>query len=604
MGEESRAYIRHPVALPALATFSGQYTLVCSMSDFCIGGFYLQCESFKDGHKPDVVAIHQPLVVEFETPDGGQFLEGEIARIDAQGGIGVRLTQRNLPAILFLQDLSAEQRIRQSENQKQQQLKLDCGTIISAFWNGFFEFSLHKLENHLFEVSNQLSPQERQPYYDAFLLVQKKGGQISNRFLRRIDEQIAVLHDKEAVNGYQIPQGDDFSHSQVEKTAFNNWIAATALISDIENRRGGDLVVLEKRLSMIAVQPIHRENNPAGPFPIVHIIANVLAEFFPDSEVAHRVFKVFAVILQRRLGELYVELNTFFKKNHILENYATHYELQQPAVPNAQGGSSPLFDGSRSEWHGNSNRFESASTAFGAGYSPAIAAEIAQVVKDVKSRQLKRYLTEKLERVICGQPVPLLLLELLELGWKNLLIGTLIREGMGSPTFVTYLQVVEQLKLFLNYPYALSPEQFQRATKLLEWLERMLPVAATDTAKIAHFMERLKAALVLDSLGRLPLAKRELKTLKTAATEPPPLPERPEGYDPALWQKLVQRALNLKRGVGIIVRVNGQPTRYGLIWHDSYERRLLFLDATQSRLIHLTVCDLVLKIAAKEYLWG
>ncbi|QEP44190.1 DUF1631 family protein [Ectothiorhodospiraceae bacterium BW-2] len=618
MGEEARSYVRHKIDLAAMTTFAGQYSTLCTIRDFCIGGLFLDCKEFVGNQLPAEVGMGSALIVEFDTPEGGLFLEGEIVRLSEESGIGVKVTERNLEAILFLQAEASSHANRQQQESRRELIRRECAGVISAFLSWFFESALQKIEDYLFELYNQAEGKEREPFHEAFLLLQQKSWQVRNALMRRVEQQLLTLSESDTAAGYQLALATLDKRDVVDNVSFSNWISITNLVNEIEHRKGADIVIMEARLSEIAVVPVTRESHPAGPLAIINIFGNVLQEFFPNPEVSNSIFKTFAALFQRRYGELLNELGLCLDKHGISKHCATDDE---PA-PLAGEKTDPKLElplalepiqqrGIDSHLHKINGSYTWPQLPEGdegieeeMGLPHQLAQQLKRAIQQARTARLKQLLAQKLEKILCGQAMPAIVFEFLNLGWKNLLLAILKREGVSSTNFVTYLKVLEQLSLFLSYQKPFNEDQQQRANRLLHWLERVFPVAATDSAAAEQLLERLRRLLQREPAARyqqlwhrieaMPKVRPE-SSLKRLAPE--------EGSDTELWQSLVKRCQLLHKGEGMIAKVSGHPICFNLLWKDGYTEQLLFIDGDRSQLLQLSMGELALGIYTRKYYW-
>ncbi len=102
--------------------------------------------------------------------------------------------------------------------------------------------------------------------------------------------------------------------------------------------------------------------------------------------------------------------------------------------------------------------------------------------------QAKMLVCEKLEQAFVGEPLPKILLSLLDAGWQDLLVFTLLREGENSQRFKTYFDLVLRLLPHLNGD-SFNPEQ---AALIIHEINSGLESIAIDPFKRQSIVEQLK----------------------------------------------------------------------------------------------------------------
>lgn len=128
-------------------------------------------------------------------------------------------------------------------------------------------------------------------------------------------------------------------------------------------------------------------------------------------------------------------------------------------------------------------------------YKENLESAVAVGKKEHKVYQARRVVLTELNKLIGGRNIPGVVLELLDAGWKNLLLSTYMREGSDSAVFKTYLGIIEQLQKLLAITKSYNATEEKTATKTYEWIARMLSISAHDKKKAGAVSEKLKGLL-------------------------------------------------------------------------------------------------------------
>ncbi|NOR51543.1 MAG: DUF1631 family protein [Gammaproteobacteria bacterium] len=334
MVDNQRAYPRYAVAVDIAVTVNGGETAFCSIKDFCIGGIYFDGCSIIDSPSGKA-QLGTTLKIEFDAPNGTFQFDGEIVRITS-AGVGVRFTHRNIAALKYLQELSAEQGALAGEDggvmlrQPNSDVADACSRIIYTFVAWLIEEYLKRLSENIFDASSTAANNEDQgTLFHAFKELKRFEGDIHDHFMEMMEQQLSLYTAAEFKNAYKIHEADGGGGglSLVDKGEFDNWLSITALISSMETRYHQEFFEIEKRLDSISVNPVNRENNPAAPFAIGHIFFDAIDGKFEESLVNEIVYQSYEKIFRVHYPELISQLNSLFKSESILEDLEQEYEV-------------------------------------------------------------------------------------------------------------------------------------------------------------------------------------------------------------------------------------------------------------------------------------
>lgn len=130
-----------------------------------------------------------------------------------------------------------------------------------------------------------------------------------------------------------------------------------------------------------------------------------------------------------------------------------------------------------------------------------------------KLSRVRRRVLHELEDRLAGQDVPQLLLEMLNPGWRNLLVHTHLRQGEKSHEWRDQLGVVDQVFGQLTGAIEPSHDDWVEPEVLLRRVVEGLNSISFDPAKRTPLIMRMSSALVGDTTG----AKSEVQVVRVEA---------------------------------------------------------------------------------------
>lgn len=226
-------------------------------------------------------------------------------------------------------------------------------------------------------------------------------------------------------------------------------------------------------------------------------------------------------------------------------------------------------------------------------YKSNIAQLLQPCKKESKLNHARRSILGALNLRLGQREVPKVILELLESGWKNLLLRTYLKQGEQSDTYRLYLDVIDQLyaRLMETEPY--SSRVVMADDRLLESIESTLSCVSEDTAKNSQLSDKIKAFLTGESNEALetryvPELKSKMvrgeRTLKSG---------KPEGMSEDIWQLLLIDIEELQEGefFGFTDEEKGM-LQAKLVWHDPGESRYVFADNSGNKLLDLDLGEI------------
>ncbi|HET8800522.1 MAG TPA: DUF1631 family protein [Marinobacter sp.] len=185
-------------------------------------------------------------------------------------------------------------------------------------------------------------------------------------------------------------------------------------------------------------------------------------------------------------------------------------------------------------------------------------------------RRTRKNAQRRLNDLLGARQVPKVLIRLLQAGWEQIIVLTMLREGPDSRHCEELLDVVAQLQAWLSPAGTTGELAFERELEsnvMLQFIERELNTAG-DISRLRPVMDELSGSL----LGQ---AEAEMAWVEEygEANEPPPA-MAPE-LERSRW---VTRAKEVSVGDWVEIRLDeGETRRMRLVWGGEDSLRFVFL---------------------------
>ncbi|MCW8958314.1 MAG: DUF1631 family protein [Gammaproteobacteria bacterium] len=222
-------------------------------------------------------------------------------------------------------------------------------------------------------------------------------------------------------------------------------------------------------------------------------------------------------------------------------------------------------------------------------YDENVAALIERLERETELSRARREILQALNRRLGQREVPKVVLELLDSGWKNLLLRTYLKDGVDSRSYNNYLNIIDQLyaRLMATPPY--SSDAMMSDEVLLDWLQRMLPIFSHDAEQNERMLRTIKGQLHGES--EEPLQRRYVPELVSTMVkkEDDVEAQKPAEVDDEIWQLMLLDAAELQKGESFCYQdAHGKECQVTLIWQDEQDPRYVFVDNTGQLRLDLT----------------
>jgi diguanylate cyclase (GGDEF)-like protein len=208
-------------------------------------------------------------------------------------------------------------------------------------------------------------------------------------------------------------------------------------------------------------------------------------------------------------------------------------------------------------------------------------------------RRTRKEARQRVNALLGGRQVPKVLIRLLQAGWEQLIVLTILREGPESRHCEELIDVVAQLQAWLSPADTSEELAFEReleSSVMLQFIERELRTAG-DVSRIRPVIDELSAVLQ---------GHEEAET--TWLEEYGDVDEVPLALPPELEDsRWVSRAKNIVVGDWVEVRLDsGETRRLRLVWGGEDSLRFVFLSPKGMSEVSYGFPEFVQKLAQGE----
>ncbi len=217
-------------------------------------------------------------------------------------------------------------------------------------------------------------------------------------------------------------------------------------------------------------------------------------------------------------------------------------------------------------------------------YEEKIKKLIQQCEQEKEIDDARETILNELNKRLAQRDVPVVVLHLLDSGWKNLLLRTLMKSGTDSAAFKTYLNVVDMLTARLTGGKPCMEDAKMTDESLVEWSSRMLAMVSTNEKKNNLILRELARDLTGKST-----TMPETKYVQTlvAKSKDKHTAGKPESVSDDIWQLMLEDARQLEDREAFQLKPKGnKPLNVNLVWRDG-NKRFVFADNLANRALDI-----------------
>ncbi len=207
---------------------------------------------------------------------------------------------------------------------------------------------------------------------------------------------------------------------------------------------------------------------------------------------------------------------------------------------------------------------------------------VQQLIKECEQEKeinkARRSVLHELNLRLSKRDVPVVVLHLLDSGWKNLLLRAMLKNGSDSVVFKTYLNVVDLLTARLTGSPPYQTEAKMSDEELLEWIERMLSMVSSNQEQNASLLQDMRSGLA-GSSSELPETRYVPALIsKSIGHEQRAEVYRPNEVSEDVWSLMLEDAKQLADREVFNYRGEGESNaQVTMVWRDK-NNRFVFAD--------------------------
>ena len=340
-GKERRAYPRYPIALKAQLIYSGQGTRAVIITDYCIGGMYIELiDTTLLGEQASTFApkigdvLNVVTNVQSNGVDKQLSFNTKIMRVEADY-IGISFLNPDLSAVQALhkfavlkskQGLDTEEDFGTTQTvfngKSSAQILTEAHQLVANELLPLMEKFHNSISEHFFDAAKETFDLAKQnALFESLGVLEKNKNKITKSFTKLYEQKIKeyspkdILHEEDAAENKEISLE---SLSLVEEDDLDNWLSISSIITNVDADNRDELNKIERRASALYQAKINKKNNPFGPA----IFAQAFQESLKDIEIKHAVklvcYTAFRDVYLSMAEKLYISINKFFVDNDVL----------------------------------------------------------------------------------------------------------------------------------------------------------------------------------------------------------------------------------------------------------------------------------------------
>lgn len=330
-GAEQRRFARVPINLDGFLVIGSAAAVPCTVRDFCVGGMFISVA-------PDVLdAIGQQTAATlyFALIVGGEKKDCQVqltvARVVAKG-LGVSFVNPDPATLSLLGHLAAPEGMPTPPTDAESLESSQAGfareyaavqepllKLVQSHVEQICERFIEDVDNKLFLAARDAGNNvDETMFLDGQREVQGKQDSIRNQVPEKIALGLSILgnplndSDKE-------PDSIGLSDlSLIDKGDFEDFLAVSEMVSELEPRFSDDLFQLGRRISYLANRMVEVESLPIGPGVMCNAVADVLKGLQSDARVTRMVYRSLHHVMEGNLGAMFQEVNALLIEKGVL----------------------------------------------------------------------------------------------------------------------------------------------------------------------------------------------------------------------------------------------------------------------------------------------
>ena len=347
-GSDKRRFARLPINLDGLISIDGQTPVPCTARDFCVGGMFISAD-------PAVyasVSPETPAVLYFALFIGGEKKDFQVNLLIARAvakGIGVSFNEPDQETLDLLNQLAAAAAppappdSTAALSETQQGFASEFATVVSPLTELVLEH-VGNICDHFLERSDEVlflaardagNNVDETRFLDGQREMRNRQDEIRAEVPTKIERGISIIGNPLSDQDKEPASMGLSDLSLVEKDEFEEFLAVSEMVSELEPLYNEALYALGQRFTYLSNREVEVSSIPIGPSVMCGAIAEGLKSLQSDRGVTKRIFEVLHDVMSADLGALYDKANELLVEQGIVPKI----EKGKPVIKKKKGAS-------------------------------------------------------------------------------------------------------------------------------------------------------------------------------------------------------------------------------------------------------------------------
>ncbi len=347
-GSDKRRFARLPINLDGLISIDGQTPVPCTARDFCVGGMFISAD-------PAVyasVSPETPAVLYFALFIGGEKKDFQVNLLIARAvakGIGVSFNEPDQETLDLLNQLAAAAAppappdSTAALSETQQGFASEFATVVSPLTELVLEH-VGNICDHFLERSDEVlflaardagNNVDETRFLDGQREMRNRRDEIRAEVPTKIERGISIIGNPLSDQDKEPASMGLSDLSLVEKDEFEEFLAVSEMVSELEPLYNEALYALGQRFTYLSNREVEVSSIPIGPSVMCGAIAEGLKSLQSDRGVTKRIFEVLHDVMSADLGALYDKANELLVEQGIVPKI----EKGKPVIKKKKGAS-------------------------------------------------------------------------------------------------------------------------------------------------------------------------------------------------------------------------------------------------------------------------
>ena len=329
-GAEQRRFARVPINLDAYIAIDGGQAVPCTVRDFCIGGMFVSADpaAYASTRPQTPAMLYFALIVGGEKQDYQVPLL--VARVVAKG-IGCSFGDVDQSTVDLLAQLAAPGGMP-SAPETNSELKATADfapefrkvieplkALVAEQTAKLCELFIEFVDDALFVAARDAGNNvDETRFLDGQRELRGLQENIRSEVPARVFDAVGLLKNPFQTSSEEAAAFKLSDLSLVEKDEFEDFLAISEIVSELEPEFSDALFELERRFSYLANREIDTSGLPVGPGALCNAVADSLKGMQSERQVTDIVFRTLRTIMHRNLAAYYDAVNELFKQYGVL----------------------------------------------------------------------------------------------------------------------------------------------------------------------------------------------------------------------------------------------------------------------------------------------